>query len=78
MRQMSAERRRVVAMASSLAAMSGVGPVLLRGHPAAEWVWLAVYLPLMLWVIVRMVRLGRRERCGSVGDAGIEMTKSEF
>jgi hypothetical protein len=60
---MSAERRRVVVMASSLAAMSGVGPVLFRGHPRAEWVWLAVYAALMVWVIVKLVRLRRDEGC---------------
>jgi hypothetical protein len=63
MRAMSAERRKVVGLASSLAAMSGVGPVLLREHRRAEWVWLAVYILLMIWVIVRMVRLRRDEGC---------------
>jgi hypothetical protein len=63
MRAMSVERRKVVGLASSLAAMSGVGPVLLREHRRAEWVWLAVYILLMIWVIVRMVRLRRDEGC---------------
>jgi hypothetical protein len=63
MRAMSAERRRVAAMASSLAAMSGVGPVLLREHRRAEWVWLAVYILLMIWVIVKLVRLRRDGGC---------------
>lgn len=63
MREMSAARRRVVGLASSLACMSGVGPVLLRHHPRAEWVWLAAYVPVMVWLIVLMVRLRREEGC---------------
>jgi hypothetical protein len=43
--------------------MAGVGPMLLKGHPRMEWVWLAVYVALMIWVIVRMVRLRRHEGC---------------
>jgi hypothetical protein len=64
MRKISGERRRVAGLASSLACMAGVGPVLLRHHPRMEWVWRAVYGSLMVWVIVRMVRLRRREGCG--------------
>lgn len=63
MRKMSEERRRVVGLAASLACMSGVEPVLLRGHPRVQWVWLAVYASLLVWVIVKMVRLGRSEGC---------------
>ena len=63
MRKMSDERRRVAGLASSLACMAGVGPVLLRNHPRAEWVWLVMYVSLMVWVIVRMVRLRRDEGC---------------
>lgn len=63
MRKMSEERRRVVGLAASLACMSGVGPVLFRNHPRAEWVWLVVYASLLVWVIVKMVRLGRSEGC---------------
>jgi hypothetical protein len=63
MRKMSAERQRVALLASSLAAMSGVGPVLLRGNPRAEWVWLGVYASLLVWLVVRMVRLRRDEGC---------------
>jgi hypothetical protein len=63
MREMSLKRRRVVGLASSLACMSGVGPVLLRHHPLMEWVWLGLYIALMVWVIVLMVRLRRDEGC---------------
>jgi hypothetical protein len=63
MRKMSPERRKLAALASSLACMSGVGPVLLRGYPRWEWAWLGLYIPLMIWVIVRMVRLRRDEGC---------------
>jgi hypothetical protein len=64
MRKMSVERRRVAGLASSLACMAGVGPVLLRHHPRVEWAWMVVYVSLMIWVIVRMVRLRRSEGCG--------------
>ena len=64
MRKMSAERRRVAGLASSLCCMAGVGPVLLRHHARLEWAWLVVYVSLMVWVIVRMVRLRRSEQCG--------------
>ncbi len=63
MRKLSPERRKVAGLASSLACMAGVGPMLLKGHPRMEWVWLAVYVALMIWVIVRMVRLRRHEGC---------------
>jgi len=53
----------VVALAGSLACMSGVGPVLLRHHPLMEWVWLGLYILLMVCVIVLMVRLRREEGC---------------
>jgi len=46
-----------------LAALSGMGPALSRHHPRVEWVWLVLYVPLMIWVIVLMVRLGREEGC---------------
>jgi hypothetical protein len=63
MRKLSPERRKVAGLASSLVCLSGVGPLLLKGHPRMEWVWLAVYVALMIWVIVRMVRLRRHEGC---------------
>ena len=63
MRAMSPARRRVVGLASSLACMSGVGPSLLRKHPRAEWVWLVVYVSVLIWVIVLMVRMERRQGC---------------
>jgi hypothetical protein len=63
MRRMSWQRRRVVGAASSLACMSGIGPALSRHHPRVEWVWLVVYVLLLIWVIVLMVRLGRDEGC---------------
>ena len=63
MRKMSEERRKVVVLASSLACMAGVGPVLLRQHPRLEWAWLVVYVSVLVWVIVRMARLKRDEGC---------------
>jgi hypothetical protein len=43
--------------------MGAIGPSLFRHHPLAEWVWLAAYVPVMIWVIVLMVRLQRDEGC---------------
>ncbi len=63
MRKISAARRRVVSLAASLACMGGVGPSLFHNHPRAEWMWLAAYIPVMIWVIVLMVRLRRVEGC---------------
>ena len=63
MRKLSEPRRRVVALAGSLACMSGVGPVLLRHHPLMDWVWWGLYILLRVCVIVLMVRLRREEGC---------------
>ncbi len=63
MRQISAARRKVVVMASSLASMSGVGPILLKHHHWAQFVWMGLMATLLVWVIVLMVRLRRDEGC---------------
>ncbi len=63
MRKMSLQRRRVVGLASSLACLSGMGPVLRQNHPRLEWAWLVLCVLLMIWVIVKMVRLQRDEGC---------------
>jgi hypothetical protein len=63
MRKMSLQRRRVAQLAGSLACMGGIGPSLRQHHPRVEWVWLVLYVLLMIWVIVLMVRVRRDERC---------------
>jgi hypothetical protein len=64
MRRMSRERRRVVVMAAGVASLSGLGPVILAGHPRLRVVWLAGMVVLLVWVIVLMVRLRRMDGCG--------------
>jgi hypothetical protein len=60
---MSVQRRRVVVMASSLAAMSGIGSVLFRGHVWLGWTWMGVEIAFLVWVIVLLLRLRRDEGC---------------
>jgi hypothetical protein len=62
MRRLSQERRQVVALAGSLAAISGTGGTLSRWHPALHWAWLCLYLVLLSVVIVKALRL-RRSGC---------------
>ncbi len=62
MRRLSKERRQVVVLAASLAAISGSGVALTNGHPAARCVWLGAELVLLSMVIVKMLRL-RRDGC---------------
>ncbi|MDE1162673.1 MAG: hypothetical protein PW792_12100 [Acidobacteriaceae bacterium] len=60
---MSRQRRLLAAQAGALAAMSGSGPLLLRGHPRAGWLWAAVMLVCAIRLIVLMVRVRRTEGC---------------
>jgi hypothetical protein len=63
MRRMSVQRRRVVVLASSVAAMSGVGPLLFARHSWLRWGWMGLMAALLAAVIVLMVRLRRDEGC---------------
>ena len=63
MRRMSEKRRKVVAMSGGLAAMSGIGPLVLQRHTWLRWAWMALVVTLMVRVIVLMVRLRRSEGC---------------
>ena len=63
MRKMSVQRRRVVSLGGSVAALNGVGPLLFPHHSAARWVWLGLMTTLLIWVIVLMLRLKRDEGC---------------
>ncbi len=62
MRRLSAARRRVV-LAGSMAAMSGVGPLLLPRHSVARWIWIGLMVILFVRVIVLMSRLKKAEGC---------------
>jgi hypothetical protein len=61
MREMSLQRRRVVALAGSIAAMSGAGPLLLRGHRHLGMAWIGFVAVMLVVVIVQMVKLRREE-----------------
>jgi hypothetical protein len=63
MKQMSLQRRRVVVLAASLSAMSGVGPLLLRGHRYAEMAWVGFISVLAVLLIVLMMKLRREDGC---------------
>jgi hypothetical protein len=63
MKEMSLQRRRVVVLAGSLAAISGAGPVLLRGHRFAQMAWVVFLAVMIVVLIVRMVKLKREEGC---------------
>jgi hypothetical protein len=64
MRRLSVKRRRVVSAAGSVAAFSGIGPLLTRGHPGLELAWIGLMATLLVGVIVLMVRLRQDEGCG--------------
>ncbi len=64
MRKMSVQRRRVVALAGSVAAMSGVGPLLFHRNHWAVAIWLGLMVALLVWVVVLMARLMKDGRCG--------------
>jgi VIT1/CCC1 family predicted Fe2+/Mn2+ transporter len=63
MRKLSVQRRRVVGLAGSVAAMSGVGPALFHRNHWALAVWLGLMMMLLGWVLVLMVRLRKDDRC---------------
>jgi hypothetical protein len=63
MRQMSLQRRRVVVLAASISAMSGVGPLLLRGHRYAEIAWVGFISVMAVLLIVQMMKLRREDGC---------------
>lgn len=64
MRKMSEERRRLVTMCGAVAAMSGMGPLMLRhANRQWHWVWMAVVAALEIVLIVKLVRLRRTEGC---------------
>ena len=60
-RQLSPERRKVVALCAMVACMSG-GPVLLKGHHVLQAVWIAVMVLALVTALVRLAKLNRSER----------------
>jgi len=67
MRKLSEERRRLVVLAGSVAAMSGLAPLLLQHqHKSVHLIWMAVVISLEVWLIVKLYRLRRTEGCNRV------------
>jgi hypothetical protein len=61
MRKLSVQRRRLVGLSASMAALSGVVPLLLRNHARLWWVWLCAMAAVLVWVIARLSKLNCEE-----------------
>jgi ABC-type Mn2+/Zn2+ transport system permease subunit len=61
-RQLSPERRKIVIIAASVAALSGVTPVLLKDHPYLRIGMLVCITCALVYVVVAMAKLKRGER----------------
>jgi hypothetical protein len=59
MRKLSLQRRKVVVLAGSLAAMSGIGPLLMQRHHYLGLVWIGCVAVMMVIVITQLVKLKR-------------------
>jgi len=59
-RQLSPERRKVVALCTMVACMSS-GPILLKSHPILMAVWIAVMLVALVTALVQLAKLNRSE-----------------
>ena len=57
MNKLSPERRRVVILAASIAAMSGVVGLLGHNHPVLMGIWIAVLAVAMVYVIVQLFKI---------------------
>ncbi len=62
-RQMSPQRRRVVALAGSIAAISGLVPTLTHGHPYVADAIMGVMVFGLIYVIREMLKLRRTGNC---------------
>jgi asparagine N-glycosylation enzyme membrane subunit Stt3 len=56
MSELSPERKRVVVLCASVAAMSGVS-VLLKGHPVLLGVWIAFMVVTLVYAMVQLAKL---------------------
>jgi hypothetical protein len=61
MKQLSPQRRRVVALSGSVAAMGGLGPALLPRHPRLEVLLLCFMVGTLAFAIMQLVKLKKRE-----------------
>jgi hypothetical protein len=56
MRELSPQRKRVVVLCSSVAAMSGCS-VLLKGHPVLLGAWIALMVVTLVYAMVQLAKL---------------------
>jgi hypothetical protein len=61
MSDMSPRRRKVVVLCCAVAALSGTGPLLLKGHRAAQMIWIALMVTILIYAIAELVKLKREE-----------------
>lgn len=61
MSELSPERRKVVLLCSSAAAMSGCSVLLLKRHPVLWGIWMAVVLGVLVYAIAKLAKLNRRK-----------------
>ena len=62
MSELSPQRKKVVVLASSVACMSGVAPILMHRHPVLEIVWIGLMAVALVFVFVEFAKLKREER----------------
>ena len=61
MSELSPERKRVVVLCASVAAMSG-GSVLLKGHPTLLGVWIGFMVVTLVYAMMELAKLKRNGR----------------
>jgi hypothetical protein len=62
MSELSPQRKKVVVLASSVACMSGVMPVLARRHPKLAFAWIGLMAVALVYVFVEFAKLKREGR----------------
>jgi len=56
MSEMSPQRR-IAVLAASMAALSGVGPILLKGHIVLKAIWLGFMVIVAVYIFVQIAKL---------------------
>ncbi len=62
MSELSTQRKKVVALAASVAVMSAASPLLVRKHPVLEFVWIGLMAVALVCVFVEFAKLKREGR----------------
>jgi hypothetical protein len=61
MKQLSPERRKIVVLASAIAASSGAVLLLQKDHPRLTATWLGLLSVALVYVIVQLVKIKRQK-----------------